>query len=143
MRTADWNDPRLREIGERQAADAYEMAAELDTYGADASVLLLRKGAWQPRRPHQVCIPTAFADALMAILLSLPRPRGATGRRRNWSPVAVQNSINRGMSQRAAAKQEAERTGVPAKTIERGMQLRRNPPQTTKNKSAKKGRRTP
>jgi hypothetical protein len=124
MKASDWIDPRLREIGERQAADAYEMAAELGTYGADASVLLLRKGAWQPRRPHQVCIPTAFADALMALLLSLPRPQ--IGRRIiNWSPQRVQALLDSGMSLRAAAKKESERTGKEAEDIARVMRRRR------------------
>jgi hypothetical protein len=41
MKTSDWNNPRLRQIGERFAADAYDLASQLDNYGADASVLLL------------------------------------------------------------------------------------------------------
>jgi hypothetical protein len=139
MKISDWNNPRLREIGKQFAAEGYELAQYLEDCGADAAVLLLSVAAQRKlERPARITLPTTFADALMAILLSLPRPGGATGRRRNWSPVIVQNLINRGMSQRAAAKQEAERTGVPAKTIERGMQVRRNPPKTTKNKSAKR-----
>jgi hypothetical protein len=126
MKASDRNDPRLREIGERRATDAYEMAAELNTYGADASVLLLSKAEQRSRkRPPEVCIPTAFADALMAILLSLPRPQ--IGRRPlNWSPQRVQASMQRGMSLRAAAKKEAGRTGKPAEDIARTMRAQKN-----------------
>jgi hypothetical protein len=123
MRTSDWNDPRLREIGTKFAADAYEIASELHSYGADASVLLLRKRDWQPRRPHQVCIPTACADALMALLLSLPR--SDLGRPRNWAPQLLEASLDRGMSHRAAAKKEAERTGKSAESIARSARRRR------------------
>jgi hypothetical protein len=124
MKTSDWNDPRLREIGAKFALDAYDLASELDTYGADASVLLLPK-AEQRRlageRPTHITLPTAFADALMALLLSLPRPD--IGRPRGWSPAAVQASMDKGMSLRAAAKQEAARTGKPREDIERAFRL--------------------
>jgi hypothetical protein len=138
MKTSDWNNPRLRQIGEQFAADAYDLASELENYGADAAVLLL-PGAEQRKlaasRPPDLVIPTALVDALMAILLSLPRPEEGRGRRRKWSPESVQNLINRGMSLYAAARQETKRTGVPAETIERGMQkLRRKPPKKSKNK---------
>jgi hypothetical protein len=80
----------------------------------------------------------------MAILLSLPRPEERRGRRRKWSPERVQHAINNGMSLYAAARQEAERTGVSAETIERGMQLRRKPLKKSKNKQPRKmGRRIP
>jgi hypothetical protein len=122
MKTSDWNDPLLREIGAK--FDAYDLASELETYGADASVLLLPE-AEQRRlageRPREVCIPTTFADALMALLLSLPRRH--IGRPRNWSPYAVRSSMLRGMSLRAAAKTESERTHKPAEDIERAFRL--------------------
>jgi hypothetical protein len=137
MKTGDWNNPRLRQIGERFAADAYDLASELEDYGADASVLLLPEAEQRElaaSRPPKVCVPTMFADVLMAILLSLPRPEEGRGRRREWSPELVQLAINKGSSLYAAAKQEAERTGIPARSIERGMQLRRKPPKKSKNK---------
>jgi hypothetical protein len=146
MKVSDWNDPRLRRIGEGFAAEAYDLASDLQNYGADASVLLLPK--LQQRkltatRRQEVCIPTSFADALMALLLSLPRPGWASkgtrnvginigtlssqaGRRRTWSPSAVEDLVNRGWSKRAAAKEEAGRTGTPVTTIERGMQVWRS-----------------
>ena len=72
MRSSDWDDPRICEIGRRYALDAYDLASELDNYGADAARLLS-----PPREARfplpDVTIPSMFADALMALLLSLPR----------------------------------------------------------------------
>jgi hypothetical protein len=137
MKTSDWNNPRLREIGAKFAADAHEMASELHSYGADASTLLSPRRAWQPRSyPREICVPKPFADALMAILLSQPRPD--IGRPRNWSPDRVQASMNRGMSLAAAARKETERTGKPAKDIERAYRLWR----AKKNKKPSK-KKTP
>jgi hypothetical protein len=120
MRPRDWNDPRLREIGAKFAADAYEIALDLKSRGADAAVFL-RKLA--DKRPTHITIPTRFADMLMALLLSLPR--SDLGRRRNWSPDRVAASMRRGSSLRAAAKVESERTGKPAEDIERAVRLLR------------------
>jgi hypothetical protein len=125
--TSDWNDPKLRKIGERFAADAYNLALTLELYGADASVLLLPEAERMRvcvERPPHVNLPTFFADEIMAILLSLPR-RYQHGRRRNWSPHLVQASLNSGMSLRAAAKKESERSGKPAVDIERAVRLSR------------------
>ena len=80
MRPSDWDDPRIREIGRRYALDAYDLASELDNYGADAARLLSSPLEPHPRLPD-VTIPAGFADALMAILLSLPR-------RETWQPHA-------------------------------------------------------
>jgi hypothetical protein len=148
VKTSDWNNPRLRQIGEQYAADAYDLASELENYGADASVLLLPEGEQRrltASRPPKVCIPAKFADVLMAILLSLPRPEEGRGRRRKWSPERVQYAINKGMTQYAAVRQETERTGVPALTIERGLQkLRQKPSKKFRNKQpGKKGRQIP
>ena len=75
MKTADWDDPSIRAIGRRYAAEAYDLASELHSYGADAAALL------NPRhdstRPRDVAIPAMFADVLMAVLLTLPRPEWA------------------------------------------------------------------
>jgi hypothetical protein len=147
MKASDWNNSKLRQIGEQYAADAYELASELIDYGADASVLLLPEAEQRKlaaSRPPNVCLPTKLVDVLMAILLSLPRPEEGRGRRRKWSPELVQHAINNGMTQYAAARQESERTGVPAPTIERGMQRRRKPPKRSKNKQSRKmGREIP
>jgi hypothetical protein len=127
MKASDWNDPRLREIGAKFAADAYEIALDLKNYGADAAVFL-RKLA--DNRPTHITFPTRFADMLMALLLSLPRPE--RGPRKNWSPDRVEALMRHGMSQRAAAKNEAERTGKRAEDIARRMRERR---QRAKKKS--------
>jgi hypothetical protein len=76
MKTADWDDPEIRAIGRRYAAEAYDLASELHHYGADAAELL--KPQHDPTRPRDVAIPAMFADVLMAVLLTLPRP--------DWAP---------------------------------------------------------
>jgi hypothetical protein len=122
MRDRDWNDPRWRDIGAK--FDAYDLASELEDYGADAAVLLLPEAEQREligeRRTH-ITLPIAFADALMAFLLSLPRRD--IGRPRDWSPDLVEASIKRGMTLRKAAKKESARTGKPAEDIERAMRL--------------------
>jgi hypothetical protein len=76
MKTSDWDDPSIRAIGRRYAAEAYDLASELNNYGADAAALL--KSQQDPTRPRDVSIPAMLADVVMAILLALPRP--------DWAP---------------------------------------------------------
>jgi hypothetical protein len=76
VKTSDWDDPSIRAIGRRYAAEAYYLASELHHYGADAAELL--KPQHDPTRPRDVAIPAMFADVLMAVLLTLPRP--------DWAP---------------------------------------------------------
>ena len=75
MKTSDWDDSSIRAIGRRYAAEAYDLASELHRYGADAAELL--KPQHDPTRPRDVAIPAMFADVLMAVLLTLPRPEWA------------------------------------------------------------------
>ena len=75
MKTSDWDDPSIRAIGRRYAAEAYDLASELHNYGADAAELL--KPQHDPIRPRDVAIPAMFADVVMAVLLTLPRPEWA------------------------------------------------------------------
>jgi hypothetical protein len=117
---ANWNDPRLRQLGEQFAGEAYELAAELHSYGADAGQLLLSRHE-KADRPWNVEIPPALADALMAVLLSLPRAGASPGRRCSWSKRSVQALINTGMSLHKAATVEAARARVSVDAIERGM----------------------
>jgi hypothetical protein len=70
MKTSDWDDPTIRAIGRRYAADAYDLASELHHYGADAAELI--KPQLDPTRPRDVSIPAMLADVLMAVLLTLP-----------------------------------------------------------------------
>jgi hypothetical protein len=122
MGEADWNDPRLRDIGQAFAEYAGELAWELEQCGARASALLPHKmGEVALDRPRSIKIPTVLADRLMAILLAQPRVGYGRGPQRPWSPSSVQYAIDEGMSLRAAARQESTRTGVPVKTIERAM----------------------
>jgi hypothetical protein len=76
VKTSDWDDSSIRAIGRRYAAEAYDLASELHHYGADAAELL--KPQHDPTRPRDVAIPAMFADVLMAVLLTLPRP--------DWAP---------------------------------------------------------
>jgi hypothetical protein len=78
MKTSDWDDPSIRAIGRRYAAEAYDLASELDNYGADAAALL--NPQQDPTRPRNVSIPAALADVVMAVLLALPRPEWAPDR---------------------------------------------------------------
>ena len=75
MRTSDWDDPEIRAIGRRYAAEAYDLASELHNFGADAAELLRPQG--DPRRQRDVTIPVMLADVIMAVLLTLPRPEWA------------------------------------------------------------------
>ena len=55
MKTSDWDDPSIRAIGRRYAVEAYDLASELDNYGADAAALL--KPQQDPTRPRDVRPP--------------------------------------------------------------------------------------
>ena len=78
MKPSDWDDPRIREIGRRYAGEAYDLASELDNYGAGAAELL--KPQQDPMRPRNVSIPATLADVVMGVLLALPRPEWAPDR---------------------------------------------------------------
>ena len=54
MKTSDWDDPEIRAIGRRYAAEAYDLASELHNYGADAAALLKPH---DPMRPRDICLP--------------------------------------------------------------------------------------
>jgi hypothetical protein len=43
MKAPDWDDPEIRAIGRRWAAEAYYIATELDDYRADAASLVEAK----------------------------------------------------------------------------------------------------
>jgi hypothetical protein len=82
MGPSDWDDPRLLKIGRDYSAEAYELADELHSLGADAAQLLKNWRDLDMDRPRSIAIPPMFADALMAILLSMPRlneRKGALG----------------------------------------------------------------
>jgi hypothetical protein len=77
MSPSDWDSLELRAIGRKWAAEVYDIASELENYGADAAQLLLSYKHQDPTRPREITIPTMMADVLMAILLTLPRQAGA------------------------------------------------------------------
>jgi hypothetical protein len=113
-----WNDPRIRQFGERFAEEALDFATELYARGAEPLELLAPYQEKNLDRPD-VCIPPAFADALTALLLALPRSGERPGPRTRWSLKTVLDSMASGVSQRKAARMESSRTGVSAATIER------------------------
>jgi hypothetical protein len=123
MESADWHDPRLREIGRAGAKLAGELAYELERHGARASALLTPKArkVKPPFRRESVEIPMWLADTIMAVLLAQARKDQGRGPRRVWEPIFVQRAFDGGMSLRAAARQEAARAGVPIDTIMREM----------------------
>jgi len=117
-----WDNPRLRRIGEKFAADAYNMAHDLDGYGANALAWLMtdkQRDHRAERMNYQICIPIAFADALMALLLSLPRSGNKRGRRPLWSIEEAKKLVNSGRSKRSVARELSERTGLPIENIRR------------------------
>jgi hypothetical protein len=107
MRTSDWDDPEIRAIGRRYAAEAYDLASELHNFGADAAELLRPQP--DPRRPRDVTIPVMLADVIMAVFLALPRPEWAPDQplgenvtalatRRSWAAGAPGASSDSGPS---------------------------------------------
>src|SRR5947208_9307595 len=90
MKPEDWNDPRLKRIGETFLRDTLDLAGQLEHCGADAARYLLsatqRDEQWA-KRGFNIEIPIAFADALMACLIALPRRGQGRGRRRK--PIFV------------------------------------------------------
>jgi hypothetical protein len=126
VKDSDWNNPLILRLGEQYAAEAYDLASELHACGADAAQLLLPREEKDLDR-RDICLPPMLGDVVMALLLSLSRPSPNGGRRLHWSARHVETMMTRkGMSLRAAARAEAERTGTPADTIERGMRARKN-----------------
>jgi hypothetical protein len=107
MRTSDWDDPEIRAIGRRYAAEAYDLASELHNFGADAAELLRPQP--DPRAPRDVTIPVMLADVIMAVFLVLPRPEWAPDQplgenvtavatRRSWAAGATGASSDSGPS---------------------------------------------
>jgi hypothetical protein len=117
MNARDWNDPRLRQLGEKYAAEAYDLASELENYGADAAQLLLSYKEQKPDR-RDIILPPMFGDVLMAILISLGRSTLNGGRRREWSPRLVGRMIEKGASVNGAAQAEALRTTPPGGDVD-------------------------
>jgi hypothetical protein len=98
---ADWYDPRVLKIGADYRREAHELADEFNSYGADATRLL---GSYRdlPREKQDVCVPVKFADAIMAVLLSLPSAK--RGRPLKPSTQRVRRLVADGLSKREAAR---------------------------------------
>jgi hypothetical protein len=117
--SARWNNPRLLRIGKEFAADSYNMAEQLNRNGADATVWLLSKEEQHERNRarDQVCIPAAFADALMALLLSLRRRGNKRGRRPRWTIDEAQTLYGNDKSKEEVAQELSKRTGLSKDSI--------------------------
>ena len=126
-RFAYLDDPRLLRIGKEFAKDAYYMAHDLEGYGADAMAWLMTDEQLKQRAEiHNIEIPVAFADALMVLLLSLPRSGAKRGRRPLWSVDEARKLTDSGAaSKRKVAKMISERTGRDAENIRRRLRGRK------------------
>jgi hypothetical protein len=74
MKPSDWDSPEIRAIGRRWAVVSYDIASELSDF---ALTPLISSTPDRTRRPREICLPTMLVDVLMAILLTLPRQKGA------------------------------------------------------------------
>jgi hypothetical protein len=120
MRIIRWDDPKILRIGKELAEDAFNMADELGSYGADAEAYLMSEAERRRRAKNSeggIRIPLAFADALMALLLALPRKGDKRGRRSLWSIARAQKLLDSGMSKHQIAKQLSKETGLDADNI--------------------------
>ena len=114
----DSNNPRLRRLGLTFQEQAYTLADELHSCGADPEQLLLHRRE-RRARPFRIEVQPELLDIVAALLLSLPRPGERRGPRSSWSIKSVEAMIESGVTVNAAAKAEAARTGVSFDTIVR------------------------
>jgi hypothetical protein len=121
--TKSADDARLRKIGRQLEPE--HLIGVLELFGAKASTFLLpaveRDERW--RSDKQVCIPAEVADALVAILLSLPRSRA--GRPKLWS-FDIEDRVLTGLINdkpiRALAREISRATGQPSGSVRRRLQ---------------------
>ena len=73
MEPADWSCPEIKAVGRKYALEAFNLADELCARGADAAQLLKSYKELDMTRSRTVVLPAMLADAIMAVLLSLPR----------------------------------------------------------------------
>ena len=103
------------------------MAHDLEGYGADVLALLMtdeQRDHRARRVNYQIRIPVAFADALMALLLALPR-KNKRGRRSLWSVKEAQQLVDSGISKRKVAQLFSKQTGLPAENIRRRLRSKK------------------
>ena len=94
------------------------MAHDLEAYGADAMAwLMTNEQLFRERACSSVEIPAELADALMVLLLWLPRSGKPRGRRPLWSRDRAQKLLDNGMKKRQIAKMFSKETGLPAENI--------------------------
>jgi hypothetical protein len=128
------DDARLRRLGKRR--DPEYLLRNLERCGAEASALLLpparRLARWES--DETVRIPVVLADAIAALLFSLPR-LGKTGRKKIWS-ADIENRALRGLLDgrpvNALAREISQETGQPMTSIRRRLQEMKNSDQLKK-----------
>jgi hypothetical protein len=96
-----WDDPRVLEKGREWRRQAQYLADEFNHYGADATRLLGNYGDL-PQGKDQVCVPAMLADAIMSVLLSLPRAEH--GRRPKPSTLIAKRLVEAGFPKRMSAR---------------------------------------
>jgi hypothetical protein len=119
------DDPRIIELGrDLRRKAAHDLADELISCGADLDRFPDYTRAYQDLPDDgKIRIPAQLADILVAILLSLPKPK--RGPRPKGSIGKARQLVASGMSKTAAARQVASEFGEKPENIRRG--LRRRP----------------
>jgi hypothetical protein len=101
-------EAKIRELGEMMQHEAPQLAKRLMECGADATSFYWPAGAQEFRYQHEICIPAAIADYLLAVMLSLsPRPRGRPAKKSTQAARVLAEMY----SQRKAARTIAATTG--------------------------------
>ena len=124
--TISLDDPRIRKLGKHFSREAYELAVELVSRGADL-VRLKHPYLYRDDLPDdgEVRIPAQFADILMAILLSLPRSK--PGPRPKESTQKAQRLVAAGSSKRSAAREVAREAGDLSENLRRRLRGKPRP----------------
>ena len=130
------DDVRLWKLGKRR--DPEHLLRNLERCGAEASAFLLpsdkRLARWES--DDTIRIPVVLADAIAALLFSLPR-LGKTGRRKIWSADTENRALCGLLDDRpvnALAREISQETGQAVPSTRRRLQEMKNSDQLKKLK---------